>query len=304
MVRSISKLFSKSSLEAEMIEHLRNDIKNLPVLELKQSSADNEWIKHRMKLRSFILQNDPRFFLNWDLIRKTMFVGNASYIANEIEYLKRCEDWHSRYEKAISENNIGLPHRYSKYKQSSANLIHHAYSIHQFEDKTTVHVNTLEFVLECGGGYGSMCRLFYNMGFKGKYVIFDLDEFSALQKYFLKSSGYNVMDIDEISNSNSGIFCISDLNQLQILLQNEKQDLFLANWSISETSKEFRQKFINCIPEFSSYFIAYQKQFGEVDNIDFFSSFARDKKNQKWQNLEIPHLKCNYYLIGSKKDIK
>lgn len=284
-----------------MIDDLRDEIKNMPALNLKQSSADNEWIKHRMKLRFFILQDDPRFFLNWDLIQTTMFVGNASYIATEIEYLKHCKDWHSCYEKAICENKVGTPKRYRKYKESSANLIHHAYSIHQFEEKSNIKVNELEFVLEFGGGYGSMCRLFHNLGFKGKYIIFDLDEFSALQKYFLKSSGYNVMDESEISNSNSGIFFISDLIQLHDLLGYEKKGLFLANWSISETSKDFRHNFLDNIPEFCTYFIAYQNQFEEVDNIDFFSNFMKNKNEHKWQNWEIPHLRGNYYLIGSKK---
>ena len=304
LFRYFSKFSQKSSLEQKMADDLRDEIKNFPMLELNQSSADNEWIKHRMKLRSLILQEDPRFFLNWDLIRNTMFVGNAPYITNEIEYLKHGGDWHSCYKNAIIENTIGLPERYNKYKQSSANLIHHAYSIHQFEENAKVEVNKLDLVLEFGGGYGSMCRLFHKMGFKGKYIIFDLDEFGALQKYFLRSSDYNVMDINEASNSKSGILCISDLNQLQTLLQNDKQGLFLANRSISETSNDFRKKFMDSIPEFSHYFIAYQKQFGEVDNIDFFSQFAKNTREHNWQNWEIPHLKGNYYLIGSKENIK
>lgn len=298
--RSILKILPPSSFEKKMINVLRNEINNLPNLELKQSSADNEWIMLRMKIRSLIIQEDPRFFLNWDIIRQTMFVENASYTANELEYLKQGKDWNSRYEKAIRENNIGSPKRYCEYKQSSGNLIHHAYSLNQFEEKTKVAINNLKLVLEFGGGYGSMYRLFHNMGFKGKYIIFDFDEFGALQKYFLRSSGYKVMDINEASNINSGILCISDLSQLQKIIKKENGSLLLATWSISETSVEFRRNFFDNIPELNYYFIAYYKQFGEVDNIGFFSYFAKRKKEHKWQNWEIPHLKGNYYLIGSK----
>ena len=49
-------------------------------------------------------------------------------------------------------------------------------------------------IVEFGGGYGSMCRLLHKLGFSGQYFIYDLPEFVALQRYFLKSIGMPVRD--------------------------------------------------------------------------------------------------------------
>jgi hypothetical protein len=49
-------------------------------------------------------------------------------------------------------------------------------------------VRGFDFVIEFGGGYGSLCRLFFNQQFKGQYVLFDLPPFSALQHFFEDAS--------------------------------------------------------------------------------------------------------------------
>ena len=46
-----------------------------------------------------------------------------------------------------------------------------------------------DVIVEFGGGYGSMCRLVRKLGFKGRYVIFDLRPILALQKYYLGLHG-------------------------------------------------------------------------------------------------------------------
>ena len=97
-------------------------------------------------------------------------------------------------------------------------MIHHAYHLAQFEEKTRTQVHEIDFVLEFGGGYGSMCRLFYNLGFRGRYVIFDLPSFSALQIYYLKTLDLPVQPINELK-SRTGIVCVSDNTVLKSILQ-------------------------------------------------------------------------------------
>src|SRR5262249_29537133 len=148
--------------------------------------------------------------LRWDVIQDTMFVGAASYVAKELTFLKKHPDWASRWRRAIQESPIGHPLRYPFFPASSGNLIHHAFHLAQFEEKTQIQVNNIGFVLEFGGGYGSMCRLLHNLGFHGKYVILDLPFFSLLQSFYLKSLGLPVHSIEDFKTANEGIVCVSE----------------------------------------------------------------------------------------------
>lgn len=304
VIKRLQELGGNSSVknEHELCKALREDVSKLPPCAYNQSDADREWARNAARLRNLMLKEDPRRFLRWDIIQRTMFVGNADYIAKELEFLEGNMYWHSRYKAAIKENTVGCPEMYCEYRQSSGNLIHHAYSLSQFEDKARVTVDHLELVLEFGGGYGSMCRLFHNLGFSGKYIIFDLPEFSALQRYYLGSLGLNVLKPNKAIAIDSGISCISDLSRLGELIRPTGRNLFLATWSISETSIAFRNEFLKNIPNIDNYLIAYQKVFNEVDNEAFFDSHAKSKQEFEWHKWEIPHLKGNFYLVGSRVD--
>ena len=65
------------------------------------------------RLRDLILNNDPRKFLDWDVIRKTMNIGNSAYVRKEFKYLKSISNFSSRWHPAIQESIIGMPKRYN-----------------------------------------------------------------------------------------------------------------------------------------------------------------------------------------------
>lgn len=301
ILTAISSRWSTLLHQYTLIEEFKKEVALLPALQMDQSAANNEWTMNRMKIRSLILNKNPRSFLNWDIIRYTMFVGKQSYVANELGHLKRSVYWRKRYEQAIIETNIGRPERSIYYKKSSSNLIHNAFTLCQFEEQSQTTVDDLNVVLEFGGGYGSMCRLFHNLRFRGKYIIFDFPEFNALQKFYLKSIGLPVLNSEDVSKSSSGIVCLSDMEHLTRVIPVNSKKLFLATWSISETSEYFRRFFFEAIPEFDHYLIAYQQKFGEVDNTAFFSTFIKNREALSWKAWEIPHLKDQYYLIGATK---
>src|SRR5256886_13473803 len=120
---------------------------------------------------------------------------------------------------------------------SSENLIHHAYHLARFEEQTHRRVDDLACVLEFGGGYGSMCRLFHNLGFRGRYLIFDLPAFSALQRFFLRSIRMFVGSPDPLRDRSSGVALSSNVGDLHTLVagwSDNGRALFPATWSISE----------------------------------------------------------------------
>jgi hypothetical protein len=293
-----------SAQECKALKDLRSVASQTPVSETKNCTlAEGEWFENMNQLQRLILTADPRKFLQWDVVKRTMFINFASYSLTELRSLKSLTDWNFRWRKAIKEAPTGCPLPFVFYPSSSANLIHHAYHLSVFEQITGVKIHSLDCIMEFGGGYGSMCRIIHKLGFRGKYIIFDLPLFSALQKYFLSSIGLTILTPEQFLSSDSGVLCISDLAELTkvIASENPKQEsLFIATWSISEAPIKIRESIHPLVSNFKSSLIAYQHKFGEVDNINYFDSWQSASQADKWVDFPIKHIRGNSYLIGRK----
>lgn len=293
-----------STPEKEYLEELRREFREQPVLEPKGNAASEAaWVRNMNRLRQLVLERDPRKFLRWDVVRNTMFVAYTRYISLELQYLTDRPEWRIRWQSAIEESPVGYPIPYIFYRRSSGNLIHHAYHLAQFEDKSGVKVDHIDVVVEFGGGYGSMCRLFYKAGFSGKYVIFDLKPFSLIQRYYLRTIGLQIRPISEFSTAENGVFCITDIEEFRTFLTNcrlnSDRAMFVATWSISETPLDFREIILSLVSDFAHYLIAYQNRFEEVDNEAFFGHWMANKRNTSWHHWKITHIPGSYYLVGT-----
>jgi len=160
------------------------------------SASESAWKANARRLGEKVFSDDPRRFLDWDVITESMFVSNEPYVDVEFHKLRQSNEWKNRWEKAVTETAVGCPAPFYLYPTSSGNLIHQAYHLLTFEEKTGADVRRYDLVVEFGGGYGSMCRLFFNQSFEGRYVLFDLPPFQALQQYFLRSLDLPVVDIE------------------------------------------------------------------------------------------------------------
>lgn len=256
------------------------------------------------RLKALVLSDDPREFLRWDVIGYTMFVHSPGYVARELKYLRSRSDWASRWHAAIQESRVGHPLPYWRYPRSSGNLIHHAYHIAQFEEKTGTRIADMETIFEFGGGYGCMCRLVHEMGFRGRYIIFDLPGFSALQQFYLNSYGLNAHSTESFDSSKDGIVCLSDYESLEGLLNRTtdgRSAALIATWSLSETPTAFRESILSLTSEFEAFLISSQSHYKEVDNIEFFERWRNGRSDIDWSNWRIPHLGNNFYLMGKRK---
>lgn len=297
------ELSQPSENEKRAQDNLLKDFKNIPVIDTtNMTGAELQWSQNMNRLRELVLEADIRKFLQWDVIRDTMFVGNEKYILKEYKSLKSSNDFNNYWYKGI-ESEIGQPITCKRFNYTDGNSIHSAYHIQQFEEKTNLKINQFDFVFEFGGGYGCMCRLFNNFGFNKKYAIFDLPAFSMLQKYYLESSGYKVLTIEEFSTAQSGILCLSDIDVLKTILKSiseHDKNLFIATWSISETPMKLRNEIFRFLEKINFFLITYQNRFKEIDNIDYFKGIQKKFMNIKWDNTTIKHIPGNNYLIGYK----
>jgi hypothetical protein len=288
--------------EMELVDELHAAFRQIPNGSPEAApSAQACWSRNVARLRELVLSRNPREFLRWDVITRTMFVPLGRYIRQELAFLKSSSDWRPRWRSAIAESPVGRPVPYFFYPSSSANLIHHAYHLAQFEEKSSLPITGLDFVFEFGGGYGSMCRLFHRLGFTGRYLIYDLPAFSAIQRFYLGSLGLPLVPLESFLNSASGIACISEPGQLERVLQLLRptaSSLFLATWSLSETPLDVRSWLVPLLTTFRSFLLAFQDAFGEVDNLSFFRDFVQRSTHVRWRQWPIAHLPGNSYLVG------
>lgn len=296
-----SPLEAPDASERKLIEQLRHDFEKIDWQGVHQSDQPSEkvWTDNMQRLTELVRHEDPRLFLHWGVIQKAMFITNAMYILIELFFLKRQKKWSERWKYALQEDKNGSPVPYWCFPSSSGNLIHHAYHVSQLETRMHIDSSEFDFIVECGGGYGSMCRLFRNLGFKGSYIIFDLPHFSALQKYYLKSVGIKV--VDEINNDTEmEVKLISDMKELHDFVEKveRRKSLFLATWSLSETPLKLRKDISSLYKKFDVLFFAYQSSFGEVDNIEYFAKLQREATQFHWKTWEVESLPTHYYSVG------
>lgn len=290
--------------EESLIAALRAGFAALPAVDADASEAEQLWVQFQKEVRHEVLTRDARKFLSWDVITRTMFLAFSVYAARELWHLRRQPGWRWRWKPALRESPVGGPARFPFYPSTSANLVHDAYTLCRFEESTGWSVLEFDEVLEFGGGYGSLCRLFYNLGFSGSYSIYDLAPFSYLQSYYLNSLGIPASCSAHRTGPDGHVRLLSgdfDISQESYARPGKKR-LFVAAWSLSETPLAVRERFLPCIANFDGYLIAYQSAFAEVDNHEFFRAWRKDASREiLWTETVIPHMPGrHFYLFGVK----
>jgi len=166
-----------------------------------------------------------------------------------------------------------------------------------------VNVSDYDLVIEIGGGYGSMCRLVWNLGFRGKYAIYDLPVFSVLQRLYLSETGRSV----EIGSPLEWkeVFTTHEFGALHEAIDRSlfRKSIVIATWSLSESPDATRERVERMISDTrSDVLIAYQERFAEMDNIAYFDRFRCELPSHSWQSHPIPGHAGNYYLFGCVRD--
>lgn len=295
--------------EQSMIDELRSKFSSMPQVSNDGSSdAAVLWAQFQNSLTRSVMTKDPRAFLSWDVILKTMFLSFSSYTLTELFQLRRRRDWHSRWKGLLRESAVGRPARFPFYPRTSANLIHDAYTICAFEDATGNSTNDYQNILEFGGGYGSMCRFVFNQGFRGTYAIYDLPPFSHLQSYYLRSLRIPLLSLASLGRGERGVVLLSD--EMNSLFTPEpfrnSKSLFIATWSLSEAPLAIRQQFLTHVAGFDAFLIAYQERFAEINNRDFFERWQDETSESiDWRHVPIPHIRGGQrYLFGTRRSVE
>ena len=242
------------------------------------STATGEWAVWSEKIRSRIIFDDPHRFLTWPCIQETMFVTHArDHIKKELDYILNLPQ--AKWRKALHEHMAGNPIIVDDQLFTSGNLIHMVYHIAMFESLSGVGISSFDTVLELGGGYGCMRRAMSNLGFKGRYTIFDLPILLALQEFYISSTlGGKTEFIDSVAG----------------FIPNGRS-LCIGMWSLSEMPLKIRTELERVLPIFDFTFFAYQRGYSGIDNAMYFDGLADRIGHSKTKLHEIHQ--GNFYLL-------
>jgi hypothetical protein len=238
-------------------------------------------------------------FLRWDIVQRTITSANSTLVDKEYNALKKDKYFNSFWVPLLLEGSLGNPELYWRNIKFGVNKIHQAYHLMLFRNYSNEDIQSLGLVVEFGGGYGNMCELFHRINKQQKYFIFDFPEMLALQKFYINS--LNIHADFEYKEDN---YCTlySDLSKMESQVKNVSgKKLFIATWSFSESPVALRELFTNMLFGFDCFIIAFQDEFDQIRNIDYFKNWMAQFDQISWQLNEIPHFKDSYYLLGKRK---
>lgn len=290
-----------SPITAQQAAYKDELIEEISRLRSAETGRHDKWDSFSSELVASLKNSPVENFLRWNVISKTMFVSNADYLLPELKFLKQRAQRRPLLSECLTEDSFGHPPPYLFYPKSSGNRIHHTYHVAMYEEVTGKDIKGFDLVFEFGGGYGSMCRVFHKLGFLGKYVIFDLPAFSAIQRFYLRSVGVPVLDADSFAKARQGVLLLSSLEELMAILSShpESKKLFLATWSLSETPLAMRDALKPLLAGFDSNLIAFQHRFEEIDNLDYFQRHTSERGQLAWKQFNIPSFKGGHSYLFS-----
>jgi hypothetical protein len=295
-----------TSREAALARRLAAELR--AIAEANDTGAGSDfWRATCRALVTMATESDPLFFMRWEPIRATMVHGASPSIIASWWNLRRSPDWRDTWAPALRHKQYGHPPPFPPMPATNAIAIEHANHLLRFREATSEPFHDAGCIVEFGGGYGSMCRLIHALGFRGRYVIFDLPHVLALQRYYLALQGIDTET--NAVNPGSGVRLAADLDTVQHLI-GENQFAAISTWALSEMPLSLRQR-IEPILERSAchkILLSYQARFEGNDNRAYFTSLAsRTGASIDWMDVAIGERSApaspfdSFYLFGLRR---
>jgi hypothetical protein len=262
------------------------------------------WDRLLKELREQLRSGDPAEFLHWPAVEQTMVIRRHRRVASALDHLRARPDWRRRWRSAVRETTLGRPRPLPRCPWSSANMIFHAYHLCRFEEATGRSLASMPLIVEFGGGYGRLCQLAHDLGFRGTYVIFDLPEVAVLQRFYLRHVGIEVSESREATWPASGAVTVVDAAELTALLRRRPRGeaAFVAVGSLSEAPLALRERLLAEVEAFDAFLIFYSAQHDALDNRAYFARWRAALPEHDWHDVETPHFgKSSSYLFGYRR---
>lgn len=232
-----------------------------------------QWIEREQQMRDALLNGGSMHrFLQWKSCQLSLVKPNADL---ELAYLRLRPDWQTQWEPAIQESTVGNVPRCASYRQSSGLLLRHAALVAWYEEVTGKSIVDFDHIFEFGGGHGCMCRLIHRLGFRGRYLIYDLPMLALLQRFYLENNGIQ------------GTFHTWDFEVLKNVEPAQQNTLFIATWSLSEAPYSIRDEVFNVVSDCDGFLIASQFKIRELDNLMYFRTWVEKLPDMTWHRKTV-----------------
>ena len=259
------------------------------------------WEQQIKSIRGHLMWEELSRFLSWPPILSTMIYCPGV----EVFHRMKLSPYWNRFSEALKEVPAGGPQRYEPWPETSGNLLHQGHHLMRLAEHLggLGTFTSVQQVIEFGGGYGCMCQLWFRLGFRGNYLIYDLPELSILQEYFLSSCGLGVtVGHDAPASLPSVTLCRTmDVVDARLKTISRKDFIFIGMWSISEAPVALREKLLPVMNQAKAVLLGFQEKFEGIDNSAFFQQMQLECPALDWVVEDYPGLPGNHYLIGKRR---
>jgi hypothetical protein len=195
------------------------------------------WQGVNAELETELKPAPPFNFLKNHLISLNMFVnGGDRWLEGQLSFLENRVS-RKRLKFLLTEDLAGDPHLVSSRYLTSHNSIHHLYTLLRFTEEIGSDFEKIETVVEWGGGYGNLAKIFRRLNPTSTYCIIDTPLFSTLQWVYLST----VLGIENVNllRQSDHLIQTGKVNLVPLCFVDRLQlraDLFLSMWALSESS--------------------------------------------------------------------
>jgi len=275
-------------------ENLRTAMSKLDIAKIAvRDYLSDSWATNIYHIQSEILSHSLDTFLTIPTLEFTMVIGDA--LERDVEYsaLQKREDFVTRVQSLLAAPQIGgiTPARHNM--TSNYPTIAQTYHLLTFTDTMKVDLTKVDYILEFGGGYGNLCSIIHRAGFKGTYILYDIEPLLLIQEYFLTVSkllpGVNVR-------------FVSTPEELYRELTNVSgTGMFVSTWAFNEAPIVTRDAILKTFNRYNYVYLIYNHTFDGINNIDWFENLISTYTDINWFNEDIAYLGHSKYLFGTKK---
>lgn len=236
-------------------------------------------IEHELK----ICKND---FLSASTIAKTLCpkdtravdqIVNSLYNKEIPEHLKD-----PRWGKAHLDQKHGV-------SLSTAQTVRYVALMQQYFSSSIIQ--DVDHIVDIGGGFGNMYRIFNLMGYRGKYQIIDFPLIHSLQRRYLERA------VDDFSN----------LEQIELNMEKAwpvGKSMLIATHSVNEMPLEVRAKIESYYKNYNYIFINHNKIFNGVDNMKYFNNIVNLlKETHNSYQFNCPIHKSHWFKLFAMKEM-
>lgn len=280
---------------------LRHSAALLADLDASVASAASagEWAHLAEAIASALRAHGPDRFLRLGPIAKTVHPRIRSHSADYLRYVLSSERCTPEFQRALTETPVGQPLINPHYPLSSPLLVQHAYHMIRLFEHAELDLADIGLVVDFGGGYGSFYRLLHNLGYRERYLIWDIPLMCALQRFYLRNVFPEGPAGEPPHNLTWRVSGDPEAPQgVRELAAERANALFVATWSLSETPLQVRECVAPVIETFRYVLCAYQPTFSGIDNRSYFEQLAGRLPQFRWLHAQCPVYRNNFYLIG------